>query len=97
MNIAPVGTATLGVALWGQLDMSGEVQEWNLDWWAPYFDAVSAPYVACTDCAYLTGSSSSRMYRGGSFDLSVWNSASRGANTPVDRAGANGVRCARTP
>jgi|HubBroStandDraft_1064217.scaffolds.fasta_scaffold26442_2 sulfatase modifying factor 1 len=29
-NIAAVGTATLGVGLWGQLDLAGELFEWNL-------------------------------------------------------------------
>ena len=30
-NIAPVGTATLGAGLWGQLDLAGNMWEWNLD------------------------------------------------------------------
>jgi formylglycine-generating enzyme required for sulfatase activity len=45
-NIAPVGTATLGAGLWGQLDLAGEVFAWNLDWYAAYS--------ACTDCADFT-------------------------------------------
>lgn len=31
-NFAPVGTALLGAARWGHLDMLGEVSAWNLDW-----------------------------------------------------------------
>ncbi|MGA3123092.1 MAG: SUMF1/EgtB/PvdO family nonheme iron enzyme [Polyangiaceae bacterium] len=46
-NIAPVGTATLGAGYWGQLDMAGEVFEWNLDGYATYVDP-------CTNCANLT-------------------------------------------
>jgi sulfatase modifying factor 1 len=48
-NIAPVGTATLGAGAWGQLDLAGNVYEWNMDVWddALYPDP-------CTDCAYLT-------------------------------------------
>jgi sulfatase modifying factor 1 len=46
VNIAPVGTATLGAGAWGQLDMGGELLEWNLD-------AYSSSYPnPCTDCAY---------------------------------------------
>jgi sulfatase modifying factor 1 len=30
-SIAPVGTATLGAGLWGQLDLAGEMWEWNLE------------------------------------------------------------------
>jgi formylglycine-generating enzyme required for sulfatase activity len=44
---APVGTATLGAALWGQLDLLGEVFEWNLDFYGTYVDP-------CTDCADLS-------------------------------------------
>ncbi|MGH7435900.1 MAG: SUMF1/EgtB/PvdO family nonheme iron enzyme, partial [Polyangiaceae bacterium] len=30
-GVAPVGTATLGVGRWGQLDLGGEVIEWSTD------------------------------------------------------------------
>ena len=33
-NIAPVGTPSLGAGLWGQLDMSGGVYGWTMDWLA---------------------------------------------------------------
>jgi formylglycine-generating enzyme len=53
-DIAPVGTATLGAGLWGQLDMAGELFEWNLDWYyAIYVDP-------CTDCAYLLARADAR-------------------------------------
>jgi formylglycine-generating enzyme required for sulfatase activity len=32
-QLAPVGTAVSGAGLWGQLDMVGEVWEWNVDWY----------------------------------------------------------------
>ncbi len=44
-TFAPVGTAFLGAGLWGQLDLAGEVWEWNLDWYATY--------AAGADCARL--------------------------------------------
>lgn len=31
-DVAPVGIAALGAGLWGQLDLVGNVSEWNLDW-----------------------------------------------------------------
>jgi len=46
-NIAPVGNAVEGAGLWGQLDLAGEVQEWNLDW---DFEDVNP----CVNCAYLS-------------------------------------------
>ena|GEM_PF-1696809 len=48
-NIAPVGTATLGVGRWGQLDLAGNLSEWTFDYWD---DAVYGN--PCTDCAELT-------------------------------------------
>jgi len=89
--VAPVGTATLGAALWGQLDMAGEMWEWNVDVYAFYRNP-------CADCAYLTVASS-RMTRGGgacntASYLLPW---SRGIGTPTDRQGGQGFRCARTP
>jgi formylglycine-generating enzyme required for sulfatase activity len=92
-NIAPVGTATLGVGLWGQLDMAGEVYEWNLDWYAyGYVDP-------CTDCAHLTAAYS-RVIRGGTFDsasnLRPPNRSTFGGPSTY-RSGDGGFRCARTP
>jgi formylglycine-generating enzyme required for sulfatase activity len=90
-NIAPVGTATLGAALWGQLDMAGEVFEWNLDWYAPYVDP-------CVDCAYLT-STTVRVIRGGQFGgMAVNLEAANRAFTedPTDHDSVIGFRCARS-
>ena len=61
-NVAPVGTASAGSGLWGQLDLTGSVWEWTMDSW----DGTS-PYVSpCTDCAYLEPASG-RVHRGGCF------------------------------
>jgi formylglycine-generating enzyme required for sulfatase activity len=91
-NIAPVGTAADGMALWGQLDMAGEVFEWNVDWFASsYADP-------CVDCAYLTATTS-RVGRGGYY-VSVPSfllASNRGGNLPARHDSAVGFRCARTP
>jgi sulfatase modifying factor 1 len=90
-NYAPVGTTVLGAGRWGQLDLTGDVPEWNLDWHA-------SPYLTpCADCAGLTGN----LYRatraedalGGTVLLT---SSFRGTLRPLDRSDA-GIRCARTP
>jgi formylglycine-generating enzyme required for sulfatase activity len=89
-GIVPVGTATRGAGRWGQLDMAGEVQEWTLDWYAAY--------AACTDCAYLTPAAA-QVIRGG-FSASTSSDllpARRYLNSPTDRGGNIGFRCARTP
>lgn len=92
-NIAPVGTATLGHGLWGQLDLAGNMDQWNLDWWSSgYGDP-------CQDCAGLTASAN-RVFRGGYFGV---NAASylvpwyRDFDDPTDRYFGIGFRCARTP
>ena len=91
-NIALVGTAASGAGRWGQLDLAGNVWQWNLDW--------SAPYSACTDCASLTGDAI-RVLRGGNF--SVYGGTdyllppTRNEDTPSDRSYDVGFRCARTP
>ena len=90
-NIAPVGTATLGAGLWGQLDLAGNVWEWNLDWYAPYVDP-------CTDCAYLTFASY-RVMRGGHFQFPATSLVPpyREYFAPTGRSSSVGFRCARTP
>jgi sulfatase modifying factor 1 len=90
-NIAPVGTATLGGGLFGQLDLTGDLREWNLDWYAAYA-------AECTDCADFTASSD-RVVRAGDFLDDALNLLSpiRSAYTPTDRYSSIGFRCARTP
>jgi formylglycine-generating enzyme required for sulfatase activity len=88
---APVGTATPGAGLWGQLDLAGNVNEWNLDSYASY----GSP---CTDCASLAVAPY-RVMRGGYF----YNYASyllppaRSDDPPTARSICIGFRCARTP
>jgi formylglycine-generating enzyme len=90
-DIPPVGYASLGVGLWGQLDMAGEVFEWTLDGYATYVDP-------CTDCAYL-GNASNPVVRGGDFghDATYLLASGRDADPPLSRGVFLGVRCARTP
>jgi sulfatase modifying factor 1 len=91
-NIAPVGTAALGVGFWGQLDLAGEVFEWNLDDYA-------SPYVGpCTDCVDIT-EAWFRVIRGGrSSDVAYFLlPPSRVTASPDARAVDVGFRCARTP
>jgi formylglycine-generating enzyme len=92
MNIAPVGTATLGAAYWGQLDMAGEVFEWNLDWYAAYVDP-------CTDCASLV-STTVRVIRGGNYGGTPVNLQAANRDffeDPGDHDSVIGFRCARAP
>jgi sulfatase modifying factor 1 len=95
-NIAPVGTATLGAGLWGQLDLVGEVWEWNLDW---FYETYADSYAdSCTDCAFLTASSMRVVRVGGFADpASFLQPSSRDQNEPWIRGGAIGFRCARAP
>jgi formylglycine-generating enzyme required for sulfatase activity len=90
-NFAPVGTPVLGAARWGQLDMAGEIDEWNLDSFATYVDP-------CTDCAYVT-SGAARVYRGGSFWTAISHPPDRFSNAPSFRSHDLGLgfRCARAP
>ncbi|HEX4446072.1 MAG TPA: SUMF1/EgtB/PvdO family nonheme iron enzyme [Polyangiaceae bacterium] len=93
-NIAPVGIATLGAGRWGQLDLAGDIWEWNLD-------AYADPYVApCADCANLTAGQYRRVIRGGDFasDMSILLASSRypGLHTTGNDSTV-GFRCARAP
>jgi formylglycine-generating enzyme required for sulfatase activity len=93
-SIAPVGTASLGGGAWGQLDLAGEVWEWNLDANRAYIDP-------CDNCATLDPAAIDRVIRGGFFQAPAWpnltaaNRSSDGAQGP--RRDYIGFRCARNP
>jgi formylglycine-generating enzyme required for sulfatase activity len=92
--IAPVGTPSSGVGRWGQLDLAGDMNEWNLDYWFGAF------YDPCTDCANLTATTAFRIMRGGYFDsnpTSYLDSYYRGIQHPETHFQTTGLRCARTP
>jgi formylglycine-generating enzyme required for sulfatase activity len=102
-NIAPVGSASQGAGLWGQLDLAGEVWEWTLDRYAAYVEP-------CADCADLTvAAPAARAKRGGSYasqkaDLAAairLPTASQPApsvpGSAPTRFDDTGFRCARTP
>ena len=104
----PVGMAALGAGLWGQLDLVGNVSEWNLDW-GVFTSATGIHYVdPCVDCANLFSepppavSYGGRMAQGG--DLTTpWSLISvivAQQGNGVLRAGRYyglGLRCARSP
>jgi sulfatase modifying factor 1 len=97
---APVGTPLLGAGRWGQLDLAGEVYEWNLDWF-------SWSYVnPCADCAYLPAvppeladGPPCRVVRGGDFgfDWAFMPAAALGPLEPPTVRTSTGFRCARSP
>jgi formylglycine-generating enzyme required for sulfatase activity len=96
-NIASVGTPSLGAGEWGQFDLLGDVEEWMLDWSAPYVDP-------CVDCGYLTPTPSGWVVRGGSFspDSTVLSPPARNnavVSSPAQsfRTPYLGFRCARAP
>jgi formylglycine-generating enzyme required for sulfatase activity len=89
-EIAPVGSAPSGAGRWGQLDLAGDIWEWNLDLFASYVDP-------CTDCAYVTGSNS-RVYRGGAFfSPQQYLQPVQREYTLSGRYDGIGFRCARAP
>jgi|HubBroStandDraft_1064217.scaffolds.fasta_scaffold01389_5 sulfatase modifying factor 1 len=111
-NIGAVGTAPLGAGMFGQLDLAGEMYQFNLDWFANYGpgDADGGigqylPGAPCTDCANLT-ESFGRVVRGGCFleDESTLLAPFRQVLFPADEPTGNvardfrvGARCARSP
>jgi sulfatase modifying factor 1 len=91
-GLAPVGTATNGAGLWGQLDLAGEVWEWNLDWRQAYVNP-------CTDCVNLTPATF-RLVRGDNFGGSAANLVPtvRGGDIAPEARDSNfGARCSRAP
>jgi sulfatase modifying factor 1 len=92
-NVAPVGTAAQGRGLWGQLDLTGSMLEWTLDYASTIYP------LPCSDCANVVFGSS-REIRGGAFDTTSYQrlaSAFAGASPPDATHGDVGFRCARSP
>lgn len=92
--IAPVGFASMGGADWAQLDMTGEVSEWTLDW---YDSSYASP---CVDCVQESlGPTGQRSTRGGNCNSDTFNLlvTARTIGVPTQRVAFNGFRCARTP
>lgn len=96
-NIASVGSAPLGAARWGHLDMAGELWEWTLDSYpgAALPEGYSEP---CTDCVYST-SAVDRLVRGGQFanPESSLETTFRDNGPAGGRFPGVGIRCARAP
>lgn len=93
-NIAPVGKALSGVAFWGQYDLAGNIQGWDLDWYN------NAGVATCTDCAHLSDSSTGRrVIRGGAFQFPAFDlvTSERYGSDPAGVGQPFGVRCARVP
>ena len=91
-GLAPVGTAAMGAGRWGQLDLAGEIWEWNLDWKNSYVSP-------CADCVSLT-KASYRIVRGDNFGGSVGNlvpTVRGGDIAPEGRDSNFGFRCSRAP
>lgn len=90
-DLVPVGTKPAGDGRWGQSDLSGNVSEWTLDWYA-----ISYVQNPCNDCANLTPAQN-RAFRGGgySYGATSMRTAARTADSPIDRPISLGLRCAR--
>jgi len=107
-GVAPVGMAALGAGLWGQLDLVGNVSEWNLDW-GVFTSDTGIHYVdPCVDCANLFSepppavSYGGRMAQGGDFTtplslISVIEAQQGNGGLPAGRYYGLGLRCARSP
>ena len=90
-TIAPVGTATLGFARWGQLDMEGNVLQPTLDDYETF--------ASCTDCAALGSAGNNPVLRGAAYEnaldgLYPWLRIAGGGS---ERFASTGFRCSRAP
>lgn len=91
---APVGSKSpKGDGRWGHADLSGNLNEWVLDWWGQQYSE------ECNDCAVRISDATGRVFRGGSFAsnaVGLLSSDRLSAYKPTDRSVYLGGRCARS-
>jgi formylglycine-generating enzyme required for sulfatase activity len=95
-SIGIVGSKPAGDGKWGQADLSGNLWEWNLDWYKSPYPTFTIP---CDNCANIQDASY-RVIRGGGWSDTAPGSLSSGVRGNVDPPGRGyfiGARCARTP
>lgn len=93
LDILRIGSKSpKGNGKWGQADLSGNVWEWNLDWYADPYDSAS-----CDNCAQVTDGTF-RVHRGAGWNsgASLLISTTRNAILPTYRTSSAGARCARS-
>ena len=86
------GSKTAGASWSGALDMSGNLWEWNEDWYHNTYSGAPAD-----GSAWVDPSGSTRVLRGGGFSHDAVNmrSAKRSSSTPGNRGAHIGARCWR--
>ncbi len=92
-DILKVGSKPMGAGTYTQLDLTGSMLEWTLDY---YSDPLPA---TCANCANIT-TGSGRGIRGGSWRedfIKALNNNWRDGAAPTTRSDTYGFRCARTP
>jgi formylglycine-generating enzyme required for sulfatase activity len=91
-----VGSYPDGAGRYGQHDLAGSTWEWVLDWYEGEW--YSGDGNTCNNCSNLNNPFY-RVARGGSFGNNALylRSAYRFYDSPSNRAGSIGFRCARTP
>jgi formylglycine-generating enzyme required for sulfatase activity len=81
-------------------DLTGNVWEWNADWFAGYTTSGMGCWIGAstTNAVCNNRATGLRVIRGGSWGANVaedFRSASRGSNSPANRYDNVGFRCAR--
>lgn len=93
-DLVDVGTKPAGDGRWEQSDLTGNVEEWALD----YYDISGSYEDVCVDCADLI-SATNRVLRGGAFNSGggPLRTGRRQPFPPDHRDYYIGFRCARAP
>jgi formylglycine-generating enzyme required for sulfatase activity len=87
-----VGSAPKGAGRWGQLDLTGNVWEWTLDYYATYV-------TPCHDCGFFSDVSLGRTIRGASYNYPANQLyvGTRVGDADTVKFSNDGLRCARSP